>query len=155
MEFRPCIDIHNGSVKQIVGGSLKDSGNEAEENFVSKQEASFFAGLYRENGLKGGHVIMLNPVGSQYYDATREQALKALAAFPGGLQIGGGIMPENAGEFLDAGASHVIVTSYVFRDGRIYYNNLKKMADAVGRDRLVLDLSCKRTDKGYFVVTDR
>ena len=155
MEFRPCIDIHNGSVKQIVGGSLKDSGNEAEENFVSKQEASFFAELYRENGLKGGHVIMLNPVGSQYYGATREQALKALAAFPGGLQIGGGIMPENAGEFLDAGASHVIVTSYVFRDGRIYYDNLKKMADAVGRDRLVLDLSCKRTDKGYFVVTDR
>lgn len=155
MEFRPCIDIHNGSVKQIVGGSLKDSGNEAEENFVSKQEASFFAELYRENGLKGGHVIMLNPVGSQYYGATREQALKALAAFPGGLQIGGGIMPENAGEFLDAGASHVIVTSYVFRDGRIYYDNLKKMADAVGRDRLVLDLSCKRTDTGYFVVTDR
>ncbi len=155
MEFRPCIDIHNGSVKQIVGGSLKDAGNEAKENFVSKQEASFFAELYKKSGLRGGHVIMLNPPGSPYYEATRTQAMKALAAYPMGLQIGGGITPENAGAFLDAGASHVIVTSYVFRDGRIDYGNLKKMADAVGRDRLVLDLSCKRTEKGYFVVTDR
>lgn len=155
MEFRPCIDIHNGSVKQIVGGSLKDAGSEAEENFVSKQDASFYAGLYRENGIRGGHVIMLNPVGSQYYEATRAQALKALAAFPGGLQIGGGITPDNAEMFLAAGASHVIVTSYVFKDGKINYDNLKKMAGAVGRDRLVLDLSCRRTEKGYFVVTDR
>lgn len=155
MEFRPCIDIHNGSVKQIVGGSLKDAGNEAEENFVSKQDASFFAKLYRESGLKGGHVIMLNPVDSRYYEATKTQALKALAAFPKGLQIGGGITPDNAEAFLAAGASHVIVTSYVFKDGKINYDNLKKMADAVGKDRLVLDLSCKRTPKGYFVVTDR
>lgn len=155
MEFRPCIDIHNGSVKQIVGGSLKDAGDEAEENFVSKQDASFFAKLYKENGLKGGHVIMLNSVDSCYYEATRTQAFAALAAFPGGLQIGGGITPDNAGAFLEAGASHVIVTSYVFKDGRIYYDNLRRMADAVGRDRLVLDLSCRRTEKGYFVVTDR
>ena len=155
MEFRPCIDIHNGSVKQIVGGSLKDAGSEAVENFVSKQDASFFAKLYREKGIRGGHVIMLNPVGSQYYEATKAQALKALAAFPGGLQIGGGITPDNAEAFLAAGASHVIVTSYVFKDGKINYDNLKKMVDTVGKDRLVLDLSCKRTPKGYFVVTDR
>ena len=155
MEFRPCIDIHNGSVKQIVGGSLKDAGSEAVENFVSKQDASFFAKLYREKGIRGGHVIMLNPVGSQYYEATKAQALKALAAFPGGLQIGGGITPDNAEAFLSAGASHVIVTSYVFKDGKINYDNLKKMVESVGKDRLVLDLSCKRTPKGYFVVTDR
>lgn len=155
MEFRPCIDIHNGSVKQIVGGSLKDAGNEAEENFVSEQDASYFADFYRENGIKGGHVIMLNPVGSQFYEATKAQALKALAAFPKGLQIGGGITPDNAGAFLAAGASHVIVTSYVFKDGKINYENLNRMMDAVGKDRLVLDLSCKRTKEGYFVVTDR
>ena len=155
MEFRPCIDIHNGSVKQIVGGSLKDSGSEAVENFVSKQDASFFARLYRENGIRGGHVIMLNPAGSTYYEATKAQALAALAEFPGGLQIGGGITPENAGEYLAAGASHVIVTSYVFKDGRIDYDNLEKMVDAVGKDRLVLDLSCRRMEKGYLVVTDR
>lgn len=155
MEFRPCIDIHNGSVKQIVGSSLKDVGNEAEENFVSEQDAAFFARLYRENAVRGGHVIMLNPVGSPYYEATKAQALKALAAFPEGLQLGGGITPDNAGAFLAAGASHVIVTSYVFKDGRINYENLNRMADAVGKDRLVLDLSCKRTKEGYFVVTDR
>lgn len=155
MEFRPCIDIHNGSVKQIVGGSLKDAGSRAVENFVSEQDASFFANLYRENGIKGGHVIMLNPVGSQFYEATKAQAFSALAAFPGGLQIGGGIMPDNAETFLEAGASHVIVTSYVFKDGKINYDNLKKMVDAVGKDRLVLDLSCRRTREGYFVVTDR
>lgn len=155
MEFRPCIDIHNGSVKQIVGGSLKDAGNEAEENFVSEQDASFFADFYRENGIKGGHVIMLNPVGSRFYEATKAQALKALAAFPKGLQIGGGITPDNAGAFLAVGASHVIVTSYVFKDGKINYENLSRMVDAVGKDRLVLDLSCKWTKEGYFVVTDR
>lgn len=155
MEFRPCIDIHNGSVKQIVGDSLKDAGSEAEENFVSKKDASFYARLYRENDIKGGHVIMLNPVDSQYYEATKAQALKALAAFPQGLQIGGGITPDNADKFLAAGASHVIVTSYVFRNGKIYYDNLKQMMDAVGKDRLVLDLSCRRTEKGYFIVTDR
>lgn len=155
MEFRPCIDIHNGRVKQIVGGSLRDAGNQAEENFVSEQEASFFARLYRNAGIKGGHIILLNPAGSEYYEATKSQALSALSAYPGGLQVGGGITPENAGVFLEAGASHVIVTSYVFRDGRIHYDNLKKIVETVGRKHLVLDLSCKRTDDGYLVVTDR
>lgn len=155
MKFRPCIDIHNGKVKQIVGGSLRDAGGSAEENFVSEQDASFFAELYQKNGLRGGHVIMLNHPDSEYYEATRSQALQALAAYPGGLQAGGGITPDNAEDFLDAGASHVIVTSYVFQDGRIRYDRLKQMTDTVGRERLVLDLSCRKTDKGYLVVTDR
>lgn len=155
MEFRPCIDIHNGKVKQIVGGSLTDYDNAAEENFVAEQDASFFARLYRNSGLKGGHVILLNPAGSEFYEETKTQALLALRAYPGGLQVGGGINPENAGIFLQAGASHVIVTSYVFRDGKIDYTRLQEIRDCVGKERLVLDLSCKRKAQGYVVVTDR
>ncbi|MCM1187924.1 MAG: phosphoribosylformimino-5-aminoimidazole carboxamide ribotide isomerase [bacterium] len=155
MEFRPCIDIHNGKVKQIVGGSLKDTGDRVVENFVAEQDAAYFAALFRDAGLRGGHVILLNPPESGYYALTKEQALSALRAYPGGLQAGGGITAENAAEFLEAGASHVIVTSYVFRDGRIRYDRLEKLAAAVGRDRLVLDLSCVRTGDGYRVVTDR
>lgn len=115
MKFRPCIDIHNGKVKQIVGGSLKDAGDQAKENFVSEQDGAFYANLYKEKGLTGGHIILLNSVASEYFPATREQAFLALQAYPGGLQLGGGVNPENAGEYLKAGASHVIVTSYVFR----------------------------------------
>lgn len=155
MEFRPCIDIHNGKVKQIVGGSLRDGQNDARENFVAHQDAAFFAALYRSHGIRGGHVILLNPQSSEYYDETKRQAFSALRAYPGGLQAGGGITPENAKEFLDAGASHVIVTSYVFRDGRIHYDRLAELVRAVGKERLVLDLSCKKTSEGYFVVTDR
>lgn len=155
MRFRPCIDIHNGKVKQIVGGSLRDAGNQARENFVAGQDAAFFANLYKNAGLKGGHIILLNSAGSEYYEATKRQALEALKAYPGGLQLGGGITPENAPEYLEAGASHVIATSYVFRDGKVYYDRLRKLAEAVGREHLVLDMSCKRTGKGYLVVTDR
>ena len=155
MEFRPCIDIHNGKVKQIVGGSLKDTGNFAEENFVSKQDAAFYANMYKEAGIHGGHIILLNAKDSEYYAATKEQALKALAAYPGGLQIGGGITAKNAKEFLAAGASHVIVTSYVFRDGHIDYERLAQLVAAVGKERLVLDLSCRKRDGEYFIVTDR
>ncbi len=155
MEFRPCIDIHNGKVKQIVGGSLKDAGNAATENFVAKQDAAFYAELYRNAGIKGGHIILLNPVGSEYYEATKGQAKAALAAYPGGLQVGGGITPENAGAFLDMGASHVIVTSYVFQDGKIHYDRLEKLVREVGREHLVLDLSCRKAAEGYLVVTDR
>ena len=155
MEFRPCIDIHNGKVKQIVGSSLTDSDNKATENFVADSNASFFACLYKKHNLKGGHIILLNPVGSEYYEATKAQALDALKAFPGGMQLGGGITPDTAKEFLDAGATHVIVTSYVFRDGMIKYDNLRAISDAVGKERLVLDLSCKKTADGYKVVTDR
>ena len=155
MEFRPCIDIHNGKVKQIVGGSLKDTGNFAEENFVSEQDAAFYANMYKEAEIHGGHIILLNAKDSEYYEATKEQALKALAAYPGGLQIGGGITAENAKEFLAAGASHVIVTSYVFRDGHIDYERLAQLVAAVGKERLVLDLSCRKRDGEYFIVTDR
>ena len=155
MEFRPCIDIHNGSVKQIVGGSLRDHGDEAVENYVSGQDAAFYAGLYREYKIKNGHIILLNPVTSPYYEATKKQALAALKAYPGGLQVGGGITPRNAGEYLDAGASHVIVTSYVFKDGQIQYDNLKELVRKVGRQNLVLDLSAGKREGRYFIVTDR
>ncbi|MCD8131744.1 MAG: phosphoribosylformimino-5-aminoimidazole carboxamide ribotide isomerase [Lachnospiraceae bacterium] len=155
MQFRPCIDIHNGKVKQIVGGSLKDEKNQALENFVSERSAADFARLYASYHLKGGHVIMLNARDSEYYEATKSQALAALRAYPGGLQAGGGINPENAGEFLDAGASHVIVTSYVFSQGKIQMDRLKEISSAVGKERLVLDLSCKKIGGCYRIVTDR
>ena len=155
MEFRPCIDIHNGQVKQIVGGSLTDVNDKAQENFVSTQDAAFFAKLYQKAGLKGGHIILLNPAGSEFYEATKKQALNALRAYPKGLQVGGGITPKNAMEYLQAGATHVIVTSYVFYDGRIDYERLKKLVDTVGKEHLVLDLSCKKIDGEYRIVTDR
>ena len=155
MKFRPCIDIHNGKVKQIVGGSLKDAGDQARENFVSGQDAVFYAELYKNAGLKGGHVILLNGKDSEYYEATRNQALKALAAYPGGLQIGGGVCPDNAEDYLKAGASHVIVTSYVFKDGQLSWKNLKKIEEIAGKEHLVLDLSCRKKDDQYFIVTDR
>lgn len=155
MKFRPCIDIHNGKVKQIVGGSLKDEGNQAAENFVSEKDAGFYAALYRENGLKGGHIILLNAMDSSYYEEDQKQAMLALAEFPGGLQIGGGITEKNASRFLRAGASHVIVTSYVFKDGKINYENLKKIGKEIGRENLVLDLSCRRKGDDYYIVTDR
>ena len=155
MEFRPCIDIHNGRVKQIVGSSLKDAGDTAEENFVAEKDAAFYANLYRSKKIKNGHIIMLNPPGSEYYEATKSQAMKALSAYPLGLQIGGGITPENASLYLDAGASHVIVTSYVFRDGYIHFENLNKLVKETGREKLVLDLSCRIKDGDYYIVTDR
>ena len=155
MEFRPCIDIHNGKVKQIVGGSLKDAGNVAQENFVSEQDAPFYANMYKEAGIRGGHIILLNAKDSEYYKATKEQALAALAAYSGGLQVGGGITSANAKEFLEAGASHVIVTSYVFCEGRIDYERLEELVAAVGKEHLVLDLSCRKKDGVYYIVTDR
>ena len=155
MEFRPCIDIHNGCVKQIVGSSLKDSGS-ALENFVATKDAAYYAKLYAKDHLKGGHVILLNAKDSPEYEKTREAAVSALKAYPGGLQVGGGIDSLNASFFLDAGASHVIVTSYVFRDGKICYNHLTELKEAVGSKHIVLDLSCRRSrDGAYLIVTDR
>ena len=155
MKFRPCIDIHNGMVKQIVGGSLKDEMNQAIDNFVSEQDAAWYAKLYREKGLIGGHIILLNPEGSEYYDADLAQALGALEAFPGGLMIGGGIHSDNAMKFIRAGASHVIVTSYVFKEGKIDFEHLKAIHESVGREHLVLDLSCRKKMDAYYIVTDR
>ena len=155
MKFRPCIDIHNGKVKQIVGGSLLDQGDQAEENFEADQDADYFAELYKRDGLKGGHVILLNPSSSEYYEQTKAQALKALKAYPKGLQIGGGITADNAKEYMEAGASHVIVTSYVFKNGEIYWDNLGKLCETVGKEHIVLDLSCRKKDGIYYIVTDR
>jgi len=155
MLFRPCIDIHNGQVKQIVGGSLQDEGNQATDNFVSEQDGRYYADLYKEKGLKGGHIIILNPSGSEYYEADLEQAKLALSAYPGGLQIGGGVNADNAKQFLDMGASHVIVTSYVFKDGRVDFERLETLKQIVGKERLVLDLSCRKKDGQYYIVTDR
>ena len=155
MEFRPCIDIHNGKVKQIVGGSLKDQGDMARENFVAAYDEDHYARIYKEAGIRGGHVILLNPEGSEYYEATKAQALKALQAYPGGLQVGGGIRGDNAKDFLDAGASHVIVTSYVFKNGEILYERLRELNRIVGKEHLVLDVSCRKKDDEYYVVTDR
>ena len=155
MEFRPCIDIHNGKVKQIIGGTLKDQGDQAAENFVSEQDAPFYAKLYQSYGIRGGHIILLNGKDSPNYEATKLQALAALQVYPGGLQVGGGITAENAHEFLRAGASHVIVTSYVFRDGKVDYDRLEKLVQVVGKEHLVLDLSCRKKDGSYYIVTDR
>ena len=155
MEFRPCIDIHNGSVKQIVGSSLSDTGSTAVDNFVSGMDAGYYAAMYKKDGFAGGHIIILNPEGSPYYEADLQQASKALEAFKGGMQAGGGINAGNAKKFLDMGASHVIVTSYVFRDGIIDYARLKELSAVTGKERLVLDLSCRYTDNGYYIVTDR
>lgn len=155
MRFRPCIDIHNGAVKQIVGGSLRDEDDQAVENFKAAQDAGYFAQLYRRDGLKGGHVILLNPPSSEYYEKTRKQALKALALYPQGLQIGGGITADNAREYIEAGASHVIVTSYVFRDGKIHWECMERLCDTAGKEHVVIDLSCRRKDDGYYIVTNR
>jgi phosphoribosylformimino-5-aminoimidazole carboxamide ribotide isomerase len=155
MRFRPCIDIHNGKVKQIVGGSLTDEGDYAQENFVSECDSAFYANMYQKDNVSGGHVILLNAKDSPYYEETLRQAKLALSAYPGGLMAGGGITADNAGEFLDAGASHVIVTSYVFKGGVIHYGNLNRLVSAVGKEHLVLDLSCRKKDGQYYIVTDR
>lgn len=146
--FRPCIDLHEGQVKQIVGGTLTDSGGGLRTNFVSDRPAAWYAELYRRDGLTGGHVIQLGP-------GNEAAARAALAAYPGGLHLGGGVTLDNARAWLDAGASHVIVTSWVFRGGRIDEERLAALVAAIGRDRLVLDLSCRRRGDDYFVVTDR
>ena len=151
--FRPCIDLHDGKVKQIVGGTLGDAG--LRTNFVSEKPASWFAELYKRDGLAGGHVIMLGP-------GNEAAARSALAAYPGGMHVGGGINASNARDWLDAGASHVIVTSWVFRDGRVDWERLKELAKLIGKERLVIDLSCRKRVQGsgfsvpeYVVVTDR
>src|SRR5271169_5422121 len=133
--FRPCIDLHEGKVKQIVGGTLGDAG--LRTNFVSEKPAAWFAELYQRDQLTGGHVIMLGA-------GNDAPARSALAAYPGGLQIGGGVNASNARGWLDAGASHVIVTSWVFREGRVDWEHLGERVKAIGKENLVLDLSCRK-----------
>jgi phosphoribosylformimino-5-aminoimidazole carboxamide ribotide isomerase len=147
--FRPCIDLHDGRVKQIVGGSIDDSQPDSLRiNFVSEQPPTWFAELYRRDNLRGGHVIKL---GQGNNDAARE----ALAAWTSGLQVGGGITADNAAGWISAGASHVIVTSWLFRDGQLDEERLKQLGQAVGQAQLVIDLSCRKRGDEYFVVTDR
>ena len=155
MKLRPCIDIHNGKVKQIVGSSLKDFGDYAADNFVSDADAGYYASLYKNLDLPGGHIIILNSRDSKYYEEDLRQAKLALSSYPGGMMIGGGIVPSNAGFFLDMGATHVIVTSYVFKGGLMNEVRLKEMLSAVGKHRLVLDLSCRKKGGDYYIVTDR
>ncbi len=149
MKFRPCIDLHQSRVKQIVGSTLSDiqEGSLA-TNFASNQPASHYAAMYKADGLFGGHVIMLGP-------GNEAAAAGALQAFPGGLQVGGGITANNAAYWLKQGASAVIVTSAVFKNGVVHENRLTEMVRAVGRERLVLDLSCRKKDDAYYIVTDR
>jgi len=146
--FRPCIDLHEGKVKQIVGGTLSDDPGTLRTNFVAERPGSWYAALYRRDNLRGGHVVMLGP-------GNEAAAREALAAFPGGMQIGGGITVDNAQSYLEAGASHVIVTSWVFRAGRFNGDRLRALEATIGRERLVLDLSCRQRDGEYIVVTDR
>jgi phosphoribosylformimino-5-aminoimidazole carboxamide ribotide isomerase len=175
MMFRPCIDLHHGQVKQIVGSTLTDdnpdprsssrtptststSSKSLNINFVTDRPASEYAKMYRNDNLVGGHVIMLGP-------GNEEAARSALQAYPNGLQVGGGIDDTNAVEWLNAGASHVIVTSHVFFNGEIHMERLRKLVKICGgKHRLVLDLSCRRkptnattaaNDDAYYVVTNR
>lgn len=156
MRFRPCIDIHDGLVKQLVGGSLSENGKDLPvQNFVSEKDAAWYAALYRKEGLRGGHIALLNAAGTEAYEKDRLQAKKALAAFPEGLQLGGGVTAENAAEYLDMGASHVIVTSYIFTDGEPNLSRLTSLKREAGREHVVIDLSCRKKDGHYFVVTKR
>jgi len=150
MKFRPCIDLHDGKVKQIIGSTLRAGGSAAapQTNFSSRFPPSHYSRMYRQDDLTGGHVIMLGP-------GNEKAAIEALAAWPGGLQVGGGINGDNAGLWLERGASHVIVTSYVFHDGILDENRLRNLCNLVGRRHLVLDLSCRYKDDKYFVVTNR
>ncbi|TMW69173.1 hypothetical protein Poli38472_001329 [Pythium oligandrum] len=152
MRFRPCIDIHAGDVKQIVGSTLTDGQEDPVTNFVATMSAGAFARMYKEDNVPGGHVIMLGAS-----EENKRAALEALREYPNGLQIGGGITDENCQFYIENGASHVIVTSYVFRDGQIDYERLEKLKSLVGKDHLVLDLSCrKKADDGkFYVMTDR
>ncbi len=155
MEFRPCIDIHNGHVKQIVGSSLSDAGNNALENYVADKPSTYYAKLFQSDKIVGAHVIMLNSRESEFYEATKKAAVDALRAYPNGLQIGGGITAENAMEFIAAGASHVIVTSFLFTDGKLDMSKLMQLKSAVGKEHIVIDLSCRQKNGKYYVVIDR
>ena len=148
MRFRPCIDLHQGRVKQIVGSTLADDQATLRTNFSSELPPSHYAALYRRDNLYGGHIIMLGP-------GNEEAAVEALATWPGGMQVGGGITGDNATLWLDRGASHLIVTSHVFHDGVLDRERLARLTRLVGKERLVLDLSCRWRHDGYYVVTDR
>lgn len=157
MRLRPCIDIHNGRVKQIVGGSLRDGSgsSNAEENFVAVKDADYYGGLYKKLGLCGGHIVILNKPGTDEYQQSKRQAGLALEAFPGGLQIGGGVSDDNAEEWIRAGASHCIFTSFLFENGTLNQYRLDSVIERIGSEKIVIDLSCRYKNDCYYVVTDR
>lgn len=148
MRFRPCIDLHNGAVKQIVGGTLTDAADALETNFEATHPSDWFAARYRADALEGGHIIQLGP-------GNEAAARAALATWPGGMQVGGGVTLDNAASWIEAGASHVIVTSWVFVNGEIRTDRLEALRDAIGKDRIVLDLSCRKRGSEYVIATDR
>lgn len=148
MEFRPCIDLHDGQVKQIVGSTLGHQDQNVVENFVAEQDSAYFANMFKKDKLTGGHVIMLG-------SGNEEAALLALNTYPNGLQVGGGITSDNAKKYIEAGASHVIVTSYIFHDGMLDMERLQKLVNTVGKEHIVIDLSCRKRDGKWFVVTDK
>lgn len=146
--FRPCIDLHAGQVKQIVGGTLTDGEEAPVTNFVSERGAEHYARLYRDDGLEGGHVVMLGP-------GNESAAQAALAAWPGGLQIGGGVSPDDAALWLERGASKIIVTSWLFEGEQLSQARLDALAEVVAPEQLVIDLSCRRRGASWFVATQR
>ena len=148
MQFRPCIDLHEGKVKQIVGSTLGLKDVEVVENFISEHSPSYFADMFAQDKLTGGHVIMLG-------SGNEQAALEALASYPNGLQVGGGITADNAKKYIDAGASHIIVTSYIFHNGLLDMERLQKLVAAVGKQHIVIDLSCRKKDDKWYVVTDK
>jgi phosphoribosylformimino-5-aminoimidazole carboxamide ribotide isomerase len=147
-KFRPCIDLHNGKVKQIVGSSLSQNESELKENFVSQKPAEWYAELYKKDGLKGGHIIMLGA-------GNEDAALRALKAYPGGMQIGGGISTENALKYIEAKAAAIIITSCIFPNGKFSLEKLKAISSEVGREKLVVDLSCYRISNNWTVAINR
>lgn len=144
--FRPCIDLHEGKVKQIVGGSLNDEG--ADTNFISPYDSAYYAKLYKQHNLTGGHVIALGP-------NNQDAVIDALQQWPQGLQFGGGVNADNAADFLNAGASHVIVTSALFENDQFSFEKLEALKNITGKDKLILDLSCRRTKDGWNIATNR
>ena len=146
-KFRPCIDLHEGKVKQIIGGTLNDEG--AVENFVSEKSPAWYAEKFRADGLTGGHVIQL---GAGNLEAARE----ALAAYPGGLQLGGGVTLENAASWIEAGAAQVIVTSWLFdQEGVFLRDRLLDLSQEIGPERIIIDLSCRAVESGWKVAMNR
>ena len=148
MQFRPCIDLHEGKVKQIVGSTLGHTDVSVVENFISQHSPSYYAQMFMKDGLTGGHVIMLGA-------GNEQAAIEALAAYPNGLQVGGGITADNAKQYIDAGASHIIVTSYIFHEGMLDLDRLTKLVEVVGKEHIVIDLSCRKKDGKWYVMTDK
>ncbi|KAF2733483.1 Phosphoribosylformimino-5-aminoimidazole carboxamide ribotide isomerase [Polyplosphaeria fusca] len=149
--FRPCIDLHAGSVKQIVGGTLSTSSESSlKTNFTSEHPSAYYTKLYRDNELAGAHVIMLGP-------GNDAAAKEALAAWPNGMQVGGGITEKNAAEWIDNGAEKVIITSYLFPNSTFSMERLQAVLSALDNDKskLVIDLSCRRKDGSWFVATNK